>query len=97
MILKESWAQFATIKQTIPGLKQSDLQQIVVLKPHQTKTSGMRLRYLKTVKLKVQTAAKAFKSKDEQQQPAVAAALAEAAEMSAHAFDKTIMMLLAQA
>ena len=55
----------------------------------------MRLRYLKAVKLKVQTAAKAFKSKDEQQQPAIAAVLAEAAEMSAHAFDKTIMLLLA--
>lgn len=53
MILKESGAQFTTIKQTIPGLKQSDLQQIVVLKPHQTRTSGMRLRYLKAVKLKV--------------------------------------------
>jgi hypothetical protein len=55
----------------------------------------MRLRYLKAVKLKVQIAAKAFKSKDEQQQEAVVTALAEAAEMSAHAFDKTIMLLVA--
>lgn len=44
---------------------------------------------------KVQIAERAFKSKDLEQLEIMDSSLAEAAEMSAHAFDKTIMLLIA--
>lgn len=61
MVAKEAASSFLSIKGTTEGLKQTDLESILVPKMHQTKTSVVRLKYLQTVKHKIEKVQKNLK------------------------------------
>lgn len=92
----EASAQFEQIKLQAPDIKPSDLMTVLVPKKHQTQTSSMRFKYLAVVKQILEGSLKDFKVKAPESEviEQIIKTIQEAACMCAHAYDKTLMLLI---